>query len=117
MTKCDVRSEPWLTEGAIDFLRHFINPTSRVMETGGGASTVWFAEQCRCSVVTYESDPNYIAIIRSILKPFSRAHLHPFVSPIPPDWTSYSDESFDLVLVDTGFTKRIPARKQPSRSA
>lgn len=110
MPTCPVRSEPWLVEGAIAFLNYFIEPHHRVLEFGGGASTLWFAK--RCSVVTYDSDPNYIAIVKSLLNVnIDRVELHraapayephadvPQLIDIP---AIYPPESFDLVLVDTG---------------
>ena len=64
--KCDVRSEPWLTEGAIDFLSHFVRPGFRVLETGSGASTLWFAKRAK-SVVSIEDDPDWYAAVTAAL--------------------------------------------------
>lgn len=111
-TSCDVRSEPWLVEGAIDFLTHYIQPGFRVLETGSGASTLWFARR-GCSVITYEQDDNYIAIVKSLLGEYaSQVEIYKFTANYygGTDTTDvicrlgeiYPHESFDLVLIDVG---------------
>lgn len=45
---------PWITFGAIDYLEHTIHPEKKVLELGGGSSTLWWAKRGN-PVVTIET--------------------------------------------------------------
>lgn len=102
MQTCQVRTEPWLTEGAIRFLESFVRPGAEILEFGTGASTVWFARH-GCHIVSYESDPNWQRIALNILDSQQRLStiLLEWEDNIPERLASICElESFDLVLVD-----------------
>lgn len=102
MPEVDVRGEPWLTEGAIRFLEAWLRPHHRVLEFGGGASTVWFSRRC-FEIVSYDQDPNWQAIARGLCDPKCDATQHRWDDGVPDRLLAeYGPESFDLVLVDTG---------------
>lgn len=102
MPTCQVRTEPWLTEGAIHFLESFVRPGFRVLEFGTGASTLWFARH-GCQVTSYESDMNWQTIIGGLLGDLE-------ASVVLADWWDdsiptrlaniFKLESFDLILID-----------------
>lgn len=101
MPTCQVRTEPWLTEGAIHFLESFIRPGFRVLEFGAGASTLWFARH-GCWVMNYESDSNWQNIVSGLLgESVSKVALFNWHENLPEQLLSiYEPELFDLVLVD-----------------
>ena len=55
---------PWLVPGAVDFLSDAVQPDSRVLEFGGGGSTLWFLQRAGL-VVTCEAN---IEWARSLIK-------------------------------------------------
>jgi len=52
------RMEPWLAPPAIKILQAALRPDARVLEFGGGRSTVWFARQ-GARVTCLESEPDW----------------------------------------------------------
>lgn len=101
MPEVQVRTEPWLTEGAIEFLSHYLQPGMLVLEFGTGASTYWFANR-GAIVESYESDKNWQTIIReltSVVSPI--CVLHDWTPDTPKNLsTHYQPGTFDLVLID-----------------
>lgn len=59
---------PWMTYGAIEYLRTRIYPGARVFEWGAGGSTVFFLD-LGASVTTVESDAMWLNDCRSQLSP------------------------------------------------
>ncbi len=51
-------SQPWISFGALQFLKQRIRPNHEVFEYGSGGSTFYFAQRAR-SVVTVESHPEW----------------------------------------------------------
>lgn len=49
---------PWTSWAAVEYLGRLLRPGMRVLEWGGGGSTIWFAS-AGCSVVTIESSPEW----------------------------------------------------------
>jgi hypothetical protein len=87
--------EPWYTREAITFLEGYLKPWMRVLEFGGGASTVWYSK--RVATVCYvEHDPLWHAIIESKV-----TTIKPIYAPYDkwPEETP-SDMPFDLLAVD-----------------
>lgn len=58
-----------MTYAAIDWLDQVVRPDARVLEVGGGGSTVWWAAR-GASVVTLESSPAWAARIQENLAKF-----------------------------------------------
>src|SRR5262245_15143661 len=54
---------PWLPVDAVEFLSDMVRPWWRVLEVGGGNSTLWFAAK-RMSVITIEHDRGWVDMIR-----------------------------------------------------
>lgn len=109
----NVRSDPWLTAGALRFLTSWIQPHHKVLELGGGASTVWFSKHC-AEIVSYDPDANWLAIVKSLANPSCKLTQHQWMADamwngedIPGKLLeTYGPDSFDLVLVDVGLEKQ-----------
>ncbi len=56
------RPVPWFTYGAIDFIDYQIPPSVRVLELGGGGSTLFWLQK-GATVVTIESDVNWLTVL------------------------------------------------------
>jgi predicted O-methyltransferase YrrM len=95
---------PWLTFGAINFLRARLREDARVFEYGSGGSTLFFATHAR-SVVSVEHDSAWSAEVRqvasaldiknvSILDVAPDESLEPGAHSSDPDAYASSDQSF-----------------------
>ena len=109
-----VRKEPWLTTDAITHLKKImeLQKTPKILEFGCGYSTIWFANNYECELVSIEHDIKwYNDIFKKIkdnknvsliLKPSQEISLgsdlleHSYA----PTCDIYEDEYFDIVLID-----------------
>jgi hypothetical protein len=91
---------PWYTYPAIDLLSTLDFQKSRVLEFGGGQSTMWWAIRA-ASVTTMESDPNWYQVVASKTAAYRNVSLR--LEP-DPDLHARSPigEQFDIVIVDGG---------------
>jgi hypothetical protein len=89
---------PWYTYPAVDFLRAKSLANYRVLEFGGGQSTIWWAARAR-EVVALEEDPAWCAKLATLLP--ANASLRQ-ISPTPAAMTdALSREApFDILVVD-----------------
>jgi precorrin-6B methylase 2 len=71
MTSLDL---PWWTFAAIDEADRFLGsrPSSRVLEYGSGASTIWLARRAG-SVISIEHDAAWYSVVSKRLAPFANA--------------------------------------------
>ena len=83
-----------LNHSVLDFMEPRIEGR-RVLELGGGFSSLWFAERCD-ELVTIDTDRGWVDLIASDLEPFDRA----FVFHADPITAVQVKGTFDLVLVD-----------------
>jgi predicted O-methyltransferase YrrM len=60
----DIEPLPWLSPEVVDYLEEIVKPEFRVLEHGGGGSTLWFAQHC-AEVVTSETEKEWRDAIRS----------------------------------------------------
>tara|TARA_R110002072_G_scaffold125244_6_gene260962 strand:- start:30058 stop:30810 length:753 start_codon:yes stop_codon:yes gene_type:complete len=97
---------PFLVLDAIAFLEQKLEPGMRVLEIGGGNSTLWFLAQ-GCEVHTIEHSPDWAEHMRGFAEErlgseaCERMHLHveqgeDAIAHIE----SLDEQSFDIVLVD-----------------
>jgi predicted O-methyltransferase YrrM len=105
---------PFIVLDAIKFLSEKIRPGMRVLEIGGGNSSLWFLEK-GAVLTTYEHDMNWA---QTVLEEVQKKPLHynenRFTlkvmkgTPAILDISKLEDESFDIVLVDSmnEFTRR-----------
>lgn len=66
--------QPWITFAATHFLSTLNMANFRVLEFGGGASTIWFSKRAR-SVTTYEFDSAWGAALSEYLEHFSNTEV------------------------------------------
>tara|TARA_R110000824_G_scaffold329779_2_gene516499 strand:- start:886 stop:1419 length:534 start_codon:yes stop_codon:yes gene_type:complete len=107
------RKEPWLTTDAIIHLKRVMEESKnlKILEFGSGSSTVWFANNYECELVSIEHDANWHKMvcenirdnknITLILKPsgvIGRSDLleHSYA----PTCETFEDNYFDIVLID-----------------
>jgi predicted O-methyltransferase YrrM len=96
-----LRPELWLVPEASRFLATIIKPEFRVLETGAGGSTIWFARRC-ASVVSYEHNPAWYDRVKRALE---QAGLKNVDLRFRPEYGEkgvevFPGKSFDLILVD-----------------
>lgn len=94
---------PWLPFRLIDELAVRLGPGSRVLEYGGGGSTLWFLDR-GASVVTVEHHAEWAQLLRdhvtggdwTLLERSADRDYAAYVSAVD----DYPDDHFDVVLVD-----------------
>ncbi len=96
-----LRSEPWVTAGAMTFLEEFVVrvPDADVLEFGSGGSTIWFSTRVG-SLLSFEHDPGWAQAIRTALIDVPNVDLRLLERPYFNHIFDFKDDSFDLVLVD-----------------
>ena len=93
----DLRDAPWLPEDAVRFLESFLQPSHRVLELGGGSSTIWFSHHCS-AIRTYENDTALIAVLREHV---DHRCMAVFAGPEKLDEYPYLSQGYyDVVLID-----------------
>ena len=104
------RRTPWVTDGANEFLKNYINRNSVVLEFGIGGSTIWFADKVK-KLVSIEHNKAWFHIIKKELAKRRNIELilHETEQIGDTDYIKscyareidkFPDEYFDLVLVD-----------------
>lgn len=98
-----MRTEPWLTEEAIEFLDNYLEdtPDAIILEFGSGASTLWFAERTQ-NLHSIEDSLSYFNKIEESLRTGDYYQVDYRFSPRPyyNVCNDFPDEFFDLILVD-----------------
>lgn len=87
----EIISVPWLHADAVDYMDTLLQPDWRVLEHGGGGSTLWFAELVK-DVVTIEHDLYWRLKLRDIA-PGNVTLLERVPENAP-------EEGFDLFMID-----------------
>jgi hypothetical protein len=59
-------AKPWLVYGATDFLEHTISPSARILELGGGGSTLFWLNRGN-EVVTIENDGEWFCRMKEVV--------------------------------------------------
>jgi len=100
---------PWLSLDSIEFLEEYLDDTMKVLEFGGGGSTLFFANRVN-SVLTIEGDQGWIEQLNSNIKKFGINNVTIKHSPLDasnPKEMYASDyintlpsRQFDVILVD-----------------
>ncbi len=105
---------PFIVLDAIRFLEGIVRPGMKVLEIGGGNSSLWFLER-GVNLTTYEHDINWAQHVLSEVheKPlhYNEARFTLKVmkgTPAVTDISKLDDGSFDIVLIDSmnEFTRR-----------
>lgn len=95
--------KPWLVEGAIDFLERltFENPDMKILETGAGGSTLWFARRANY-VVSLEHSKKWHNKVNESLTAGKFANVNLIWDPDYPKRgiPVPQKEIYDLILID-----------------
>ena len=108
------RPVPFLTMDAIKFLDSMVRPGMRVLEIGGGNSSLWFLER-GVNLTTYEHDGEWGKMVQEVISTHpEHYHAERFNLKIMSganvvnDLKTLTNQHFDIVLVDSmnDFTRR-----------
>jgi predicted O-methyltransferase YrrM len=105
---------PWLTFGAIITLESIVNKDMRVLELGGGGSTIWFAKNCKI-VKTIETDKKWIDLLRKKI-PDNTAIFWSLSELDSVEMIKEStDNEYDIILIDSGWLYDEKGKHSPNR--
>ncbi len=96
---------PWYTYSAIDFLAQRNFEGKKILEFGGGQSTLWWSARA-ASVLTIEQDAGWYDQLRSRVRSNVSIHHIPVdhatrtVEPIRRLLNANPDREFDIIIVD-----------------
>jgi hypothetical protein len=99
---------PWYTYPSIDFLKYRSYTGRKVLEFGGGQSTIWWAQRV-AHVVTFESGSEWYERLRREIPENVKLHLVPGnssadqVDEIKRVLASESESRFDVIVIDGDF--------------
>lgn len=79
-------AKPWLVYGATDFLEHTISPSARILELGGGGSTLFWLNRGN-EVVTIENDSKWFSRMNELVG-------------TKPNWKPYLVEEISIPLLE-----------------
>ena len=97
----ELRSTPWLHPAAVAYIEMLLEPKFRVLEHGGGGSTLWFSDRV-AEVVTHEHDDEYLLALSKVVPDnVSLRRDKPHGHDLEP-------HSFDLMLIDGTRDNRVP---------
>ncbi len=104
---------PWLVYDAISFLEDKVGPDCRILEVGGGNSSIWFLQK-GAWVTSFESDELWAEAIKSRVNDDPKIQdpsRHTLVNRAGDDAIEYiaalEDQAFDIALIDS-VPERIP---------
>ena len=103
---------PWLVYDAIAFLEDKVGPDCRILEVGGGNSSIWFLQK-GAWVTSLESDELWAEAIKSRVRDDAKIQdpsRHTLVNLAGDDAIEYiaalEDQAFDIALIDSFFRLR-----------
>jgi predicted O-methyltransferase YrrM len=91
---------PWIPFNAIKQLNSIIQLDFKVLEIGGGMSTVWLSKRA-AFVHSIEASKEWFEMLKPQLGPNVKLE-HKWVRHEMCDFTMYPDEYFDLIFIDGG---------------
>ena len=120
--------EPWIAQGAVQFLNGALKKTDIAFEWGSGRSTKWYAERVK-HIVSIEYDRHWHARVSAVLASQSNAECrfielnHPRTAPTFPHYNSIptyvaaidecGEGSLDFVVVDGHYRQACILRALP----
>lgn len=105
---------PWYTYPAIDFLRHRRFEGKRILEFGGGQSTLWWAARAD-KVLTVDSDEEWADYVRQNVGENVAVHYVPLdresrtVKPIREVIAASGIDKFDIIVIDGHLREELVA--------
>lgn len=95
-----IKTEPWLVPESIGFIEGKLTKESKVLETGAGGSTFWFAERV-ASVLSFEHNLAWSEKIKVELLKRNISNVRLVYDPAyPKQGLSLGIELFDIALID-----------------
>ena len=93
--------KPWFVYGAIDYIEHTFNPSMRILELGGGGSTLFWLNRGH-DVTTIETNPYWLQTMNSTMAGLAnwKCHLVDEITPVILDELEL--KSFDVIVNDFG---------------
>ena len=95
---------PWMTYGAIEFLKNNLKAHDEVFEFGCGASTLFFSPRVK-KVVGLETNPRWLGIINEKLKQSSNVKINlmedGLTNPAYENFPKNCGQKFDLIIIDS----------------
>lgn len=99
------KDQPWLTSGAINFLKGYLRHNDFGLEWGSGRSTIWFAKRVN-RLISIETNPTWYNKVQATLQDdnLQNATLR-FVAAEPyseylKECADIPEDSLDFVLID-----------------
>lgn len=95
---------PWIPPSATRALARHLSSSARVLEIGAGFSTLWLARRC-AALTSIEADRTWFEQMQRILAARRMTHVDlqfRWVAHEMADFSSISDRSLDLCIVDGG---------------
>jgi hypothetical protein len=92
---------PWISYGAIDYLRNFLDKEKTVLEFGSGMSTLWYAEHAK-HVSSVEDYHAWFSKVKTQLAGKNITNVE-YVFQIGNAYTGFkqnSGEKYDLIMID-----------------
>ena len=93
------RPLPWLVYGATDFLESSVSRFARVLELGGGGSTLFWLNRGN-PVVTIETDLHWQTALQSATQGYENSRIHHFPKIDLEALAAGNLGKFDVVIVD-----------------
>ncbi len=98
-----IEEKPWLVDGAIEFLSRLTleNPDMKILETGAGGSTLWFARRAN-HVTSFEHSKKWFNRVSQSLKAGEFGNVNLIFDPDYPKRgiPVLQKEIYDLILID-----------------
>ncbi len=108
----DGKPIPWYTYPCIDFLRFRKFDGKKILEFGGGQSTLWWAERAR-NVITLEGDKNWYEKIKNNMPENVQLHYVSMesreinVSEVNLVLDSIQNPTYDVIVIDGLFREEM----------
>ncbi|MDR7127725.1 hypothetical protein J2X69_000053 [Algoriphagus sp. 4150] len=104
------RKYPWLTYGAISWLKKNVQEDWNILEFGSGSSTVFFAKHCQF-VTSFEHDNSWRELVLQQLgqKGFINVKILPYSAVYQDEYLYFKDPKVNLILLD-GIDREITFR-------
>lgn len=96
----NIRTIPWITTEAFNFLKSIIKPNFNILEFGCGGSTIWFAKQ-NVKCITIEHNIDWYNIVTNYLIYHQLVYdIRLLPRPYYHICDTFINEYFDIILID-----------------
>lgn len=99
---------PWISYTSTQYLQHFLNKDSRVLEFGSGMSTIWYSRHAKEVFSVEDNRPWYDKVTNFIEKKGLR-NIHYTYAKNETEYSTFMSEDkcgFDLVMIDGSYRSK-----------